>query len=192
LGSPRIIFLVYKFQKHGDDRRKVITMVDIANTDWIVISTFFTALGTCATAIYTIAFIITLVYLKKELHEMRLATYAGAYKAIVEILQAEDVLSAREYVFNKLPDKSFKSWNKKDRREAEKVCRSYDAVGQMVRHEFLPKEYVVDSWGNSLRRSWPILSPLVLACREEWNYAEVWDDFDWLANEAYPLQKPVS
>jgi len=167
-------------------------MVDITNINWIAISGIFTALGSCATALYTIVFIATLIYLKREIHEMRLATYASAYKAIVEILQTEEVLAAREYIFNKLIDKPFKSWSKKNKREAEKVCRSYDAVGQMVRHEFLPKEYIVDSWGNSLRRCWPILSPLVLSYREQWNSAEVWDDFEWLANEAYPFQKPLS
>jgi len=123
---------------------------------------------------------------------MRLATYVGAYKSIVEILQTAEVLAAREYVFTKLNNRPFKLWNKKDKYEAEKVCRSYDSVGQMVRHGFIPKEYVIDSWGDSLRRSWPILSPLILAYREQRNSAEIWDDFGWLAKEAFLFQKPIT
>jgi len=167
-------------------------MMDIINANWPALSVIFTAIGSCATTIYTLAFIITLVYLKSELHEMRLATYASAYKSIVDILQTDEVLEARDYLFNILVDKPFKSWNKKDKQKADKVCRSYDAVGQMVRHEFLPKEYVVDSWGDSLRRSWSILSPHVFDRRKQRNSAEIWDDFEWLAKEAYPFQKPLT
>ena len=121
-----------------------------------------------------------------------MATYATAYKAAVEILQTEEMRTSRRYLFDKLATKPFKSWNEKDKHEAEKVCHSYDAVGQMVRHGFLPKQYIVDSWGASLRQSWPLLSPLILAYRQKNNSMEIWDDYEWLAKEAIPFQKPIS
>jgi hypothetical protein len=61
----------------------------------------------------------------------------------------------------------------------------------MVRYGFLPKEHIVDSWEASLRRSWPLVLPIILAYRQERNSAEIWDDFEWLAREAKPLQNAV-
>jgi hypothetical protein len=120
-------------------------MLEITNVILLTISTFFTVVGACATATYTMAFIITLIYLKSELREMRLSTYASTYKSVVDILQTKEVIVAREYILNTLIDRPFKLWETEDRQEAEKVCRSYDAIGQIVRHKFIPKEYIIDS-----------------------------------------------
>lgn len=161
------------------------------NIDWTAVGAIFTALNSCCAPISIVLLVATLFYLGRQVREMRMATYATAYKAVVDILQNEDVRAARRYVFVNLANKPFETWSEKDKLEAEKVCHSYDAVGQMVRNGFLPKRYVVDSWGASLRQSWPLLSPLILASRQQYNSAEVWDDYEWLANAAKPYQKPL-
>jgi len=161
------------------------------NIDWTAISAIFTAIGSCSTAISIVVLIATLFYIHREVHLARISTYAGAYKAIVEILQAEEIRSARRYLFENLEKKPFESWNQEDRQEAEKVCHTYDSVGQMVRYGFIPKQYVVDSWGASLRRTWAITLPLVYEFRQQNNAAEIWDDYEWLAKEAKPFQKSL-
>src|SRR6266508_5363110 len=160
--------------------------------DWIAIGAIFTAIGSCSTAISIVILIATLFYLQREVHEARISTYAGAYKATVEILQAEEIRNARRYLFENLENKAFESWNELDKREAEKVCHTYDSIGQMVRYGFIPKQYVVDSWGASLRRSWVITLPLVFEYRQQNNAAEIWDDYEWLAKEAKPFQKSLT
>ena len=162
------------------------------NIDWTAIGVIFTAIGSCSTAISIVILIATLFYLQRELHQARISTYAGAYKDIVDILQAEEIRTSRRYVFENLEKKSFESWNDEDKREAEKVCHTYDSVGQMVRYGFLPKHYVVDSWGASLRRTWAITMPLVYEFRRQNNAAEIWDDYEWLAKEAKPFQKAIT
>lgn len=122
---------------------------------------------------------------------MRNSTIATSYKAAVDILQAEDIRDARNYVFNQLSDLPFDDWESEDIKEAEKVCHSYDSVGIMVRHGILDKELIVDSWGSSLREYWPILSPLVSFYRLQRDSAEVWDDFEWLAKESEKYQKSM-
>jgi hypothetical protein len=144
--------------------------------DWTAVGAIFTAVGSCSTALSIVILIATLVYLQREVHQARISTYAGAYKAIVEILQAEEIRDARRYLFHILENKPFESWNDEDKRKAEKVCHTYDAVGQMVRYGFIPRHYVVDSWGASLRRSWGIVLPLVYEFRQKNNAAEIWDD----------------
>lgn len=42
---------------------------------------------------------------------------------------------------------------------------------------------IIDNWGPSLRRSWPILSPLVYEYRQMFEAEEYWDDFEWLVKE---------
>lgn len=147
------------------------------------------AVAAIATAISTLVITVALVLAYLEIREIRKATYATAYKAAFDILQAEEIRSARRFVFRELKDKDLKEWTEDDTRTAEKVCYTYDGIGQMVRHGFLPKNSIVDSWGVSLRRSWDIVKPLVFSLRKEFNAPEVWDDFEWLAGEVPPNQK---
>ena len=120
----------------------------------------------------------------RQVGEMRLATYSSAYKAAFEILQTEEIRAARRYVLTTLKQKAFNKWNKNDIAEAEKVCHTYDAVGQMVRSGMLPSKYIVDNWKTSLRESWSILSPLVTEYREKRKSPEEWDDYEYLAKKA--------
>ncbi len=161
------------------------------NISWTAVNAVSTAIIACWTFLSFIVLLLTLFFVRRELQEMRNATYATTYKAAVDILQPEDIRSARRFVFVELADKPFENWSKDDKREAEKVCHTYDTVGQMVRHGILPKKFIVDSWGASLRNSWRILSPLVISLRTQTNSTEVWDDFEWLAKEAKSYQKPL-
>jgi hypothetical protein len=116
---------------------------------------------------------------------MRLATTATAFSKAVEIIQDEERRKDRGRVFElserKLP---YASWSEADRHAGERVCHSYDQVGIMIRAGMFPKELIVDSWGDSLRRIWPILDPMVRKYRKLKGSREYWDDFEWLANEA--------
>jgi hypothetical protein len=88
-----------------------------------------------------------------QIKEMRRATYAAAFKAVYDMLQTDDVRNARRFVFVTLANKSFDSWTEEEKREAEKVCNSYDTAAIMVRNGMIPVQVVADNWGDSLRRS---------------------------------------
>jgi uncharacterized membrane protein YcjF (UPF0283 family) len=103
------------------------------NVDWTAIGTIFTAIGSCSTALSFLILIVTVVFVQREIHEVRKATYANTYKAALDILQAEEVRTARRVVFRNLSNKQFDSWDDQEKCEAEKVCHSYDSVAQMVR-----------------------------------------------------------
>jgi|GEM_PF-2881355 len=153
------------------------------------------------TTLSNIAVVISAIFIIWQLSEMRRTTQAQAYSVAREILQDEKVRKARRAVFQLgQKGKSLQEWSEEDIENAEIVCHTYDAVGQMVRYKLLPKKFIIDSWGPSLRQSWPILSPLIYKYRKDWNAFEVWDDYEWLANEARKLddrrkgcsQRPVS
>ena len=134
---------------------------------------------------------VTAIFVGIQVREMRHATNATAFKSAYDILQADDVRDARRIVLTSLADKAVGSWSDKETKAAEKVCASYDGVGIMVRHGMIPIEVVADGWGDSLRRTWRILSPLVMRYRAERNSFEFWNDFEWLASQTQKYRKIV-
>ena len=130
-----------------------------------------------------IAVVVSAMFIVRQLKEMRRTTQAQAYSVALEHLQDEKVRHARRTVFH-LKGKPIEKWNKEEIEAAEIVCHTYDSIAQMVRNNLLSKKTIVQSWGPSLRNSWPILSPLVQKYREDFNAKETWDDYEWLAIEA--------
>lgn len=119
-----------------------------------------------------------------QLFEMRRTTQAQAFGVARDILQDESVRKSRKRIFQ-LHDENlpFNEWTETDIEDAEIVCHTYDAVGQMVRYKILWKDSIIASWGLSIQRSWPIVSPLVNQYRKQWDAQEVWDDYEWIYNE---------
>ena len=138
--------------------------------------------------INTTMIFITCWFIILQVIEMRRTTHAQAYGIAREILQDEKVRAARKTIFN-LGEKatSLNNWTQDEIRAAEIVCHTYDTVGQMIRNKLLPIKYIIDSWGPSLRKSWPIVSPLVIKDRDKWDAIEAWDDYEWLFIKATKL-----
>jgi hypothetical protein len=130
-----------------------------------------------------IAVVISALLIIRQLRETRYTTHAQAYSTVIEILQDEKVRQARKIVFS-LKDKPLVKWTPEEINAAQVVCYTYDVVGQMARHHLVPKKIVVDSWGASLRNTWPILSQLIHKYRNEFEASEYWDDYEWLVIEA--------
>jgi hypothetical protein len=126
----------------------------------------------------------TLFVLIRQTSLLQQSNYATAYQVARDILQDQDIRNARNYVLNALKNKSYENWDDQDKAEAEKVCQSYDSVGQMVRNKMLPKEYIVDNWLAGLKKSWELLQPFVKDYRAKWDYPKHWDDYEYLAKEA--------
>lgn len=148
----------------------------------------WTAVGAIATTIYTVAFIISLLFIYRQVRHMRISTMATAFSKALDILQNEDRRADRRTVFA-LEGVPLDKWDEEQRRAGERVVHSYDQVGTMIRAGIFDKELIVDSWGNSLRRSKPLLMPLVLEYRTLWKSEEIWDGFEWLCAEAEEFQR---
>ena len=150
-----------------------------------------TIVGIVLNTVSAVALLVTVVIMAVQIREMRRATYAAAFKAVYDMLQTDDVRGARRIVLGTLANKSMESWTEEERQVAEKVCSSYDTVGIMVRNDMVPVDVVADSWSDSLRRTWRVLSPLVISYRVQRNSQEYWDDYEWLANQAEKYQERV-
>jgi len=152
-------------------------------------SNIATTVGIILNTVSAIALLVTVIIMAVQIKEMRRATYATAFKAVYDMLQTDDVRNARRFVFVTLANKPFDSWTEDEKRTAEKVCNSYDTVAIMVRNGMIPVHVVADNWGDSLRRTWTILSPLVESYRVQRDSMEYWDDYEWLAKQAQRYQK---
>jgi Domain of unknown function (DUF4760) len=144
--------------------------------DWLAITGF-------STTVYCVATIVTAVILLWQLREVQRANRGQSYLTIVQYVQDESVRQARGVAFG-LHSVPPESWSEEQVHAAEKVCASYDVIGMLARRKLVDEEMIVDSWGDSLRRLWPILEPLISRYRRERNAPEFWDDFEYLAKRA--------
>jgi hypothetical protein len=143
----------------------------------------WTSISAIASFISSVVVAVSVVILVMQLKESQKTKYAETFFAASSRLQDEQLREKRSKVFM-LNGKPLQDWSSEDINAAEIVCHNFDIVGIMVRNEMLPKEIVIDNWGQSLRGLWPIVSPLVQKYRHEWNAPEYWNDFQWLAEEA--------
>ena len=152
------------------------------SAEWIV------ALATVAGAIFTLLAVAiaaaTARAAVRQIREMRQASHATALKSVYDILQAENLRKDRRFVVEELRHKS--RWTVDDRLRAERVCGAYDLVGIMCRNAFIDTHVVADSWGDSTRRNWIVLWPFLDKVRHD-RSPEFWDDFEWLAAQAFSI-----
>lgn len=146
---------------------------------------FWTALGAVSAFLTFLVVAGSLLAMLFQLVAMKRSAYFEAYCTVRDILQEEEVREARRFVFD-LAKKRGEDWteDKTAREQAEIVCHTYDAVGQIVRNKLLPKGYI-KSWAVSIRPLWKILSPLVTKYRDERGEVDTWDDFEWLAQQFF-------
>jgi hypothetical protein len=132
----------------------------------------------------TLVLVVTLVLVGRQVAEGRRAAYATALGIVYELLQSPEVRRSRGVVLGELRGKPFDTWSGSDRDHAANVCQSYDAAAIVCRRGMLPPDVVADSWGSSLRRTWPVVRPLVDERRREGGAPELWDDVEWLVHIA--------
>jgi hypothetical protein len=148
----------------------------VCRIDWTAVSAIATAATGCVV-------LISLLVLGWQLREIQRATYAQSFFTAADRLQTESLRQAREAIFA-LSGTPYGDWTAEQKKLGEVVCHNYDVVGILVRNKMLPEEMIVDSWGDSLRRLWPILKPLVLEYRKTRSSPEFWDDFQFLSERA--------
>lgn len=120
---------------------------------------------------------------------LRKTIEAQTFRTAMDLLQAENVRQARGIVLSRLRAVPFELWKDGDRSAAETVCHTYNSVGLMVRYKMIPLEYIVDSWGTSIRRTWKIVKPLVKRYRQRRRSGDHWVDYEYLAQQAMLRQR---
>jgi hypothetical protein len=147
-------------------------------------TTFWAAFGAISTAATGIIILGSVYWLAKQIKELRLATYAQTFSTALDHIQPQEIRMSRRRLFHlQKQGLTLDKWTHEDKIEAEKVCQTYDVVGIMVRNGMLPKEIIIENWGHSILGCWNAASGLVEQYRVKGNTPELWDDFQWIANE---------
>ena len=140
----------------------------------------WTAMSAIAECGYTIAFVVSVLMLVRQL---RAQSLSEAY----ERLQSEDMREARGRLYE-LDDKKmdFEQWKTDDASlyAIEKVCQRYDYFANMVRSNLLPKELVLERWAWQVERLWRVAKPFVRSRRTIPGQGRLWEDFQWLAQQS--------
>lgn len=120
---------------------------------------------------------------------LRKTIEAQTFRTAMDLLQAENVRQARYIVLSRLRAVPIELWKEADRSAAETVCHTYNSVGLMVRYKMIPLEYIVDSWGSSIRRTWKVVKPLVKRYRQRRQSGDHWVDYEYLAQQTILRQR---
>lgn len=121
----------------------------------------------------------------KQFRAARHNTWSQGFKYCSEILQDNETVKSRGKAFELAEkNKPYDQYTKEDKEVLDQVCRAYDLIGMMAQWGMVPKEIIIDSWCDSIRRLWPICEPRVKERRIKQKADEFWDDFEWLYNAA--------
>jgi len=114
------------------------------------------------------------------------ASSAQNILALTNFLQAPEVRAAREVVRVRLSKELITDWTEDERREAARVCSTYDFAAIIVKLK-LPEPFV-ENWGPSIRHCYEVSKPLVDELQKLENSGPTyWDDFGWLYKEVRKL-----
>jgi hypothetical protein len=140
----------------------------------------WTAIGASAATAYTLAFVLSLRMLARQLR-------AQSFSEVYERIQAEEVREARGLLYG-LDEKkiSFETWkiDESALRAVEGVCQRYDYFAKMVRYRFLPKRLILKNWAWQVERLWRVAKPFVQSRRSIPGQGRLWEDFQWLADQS--------
>jgi hypothetical protein len=123
-----------------------------------------------------------------QLESARDASSAQNILALTNFLQAPEVRTAREVVRVNLAEKPYDNWTQDERREAARVCSTYDVAAIIIRMGLVPREPFVENWGPSIRHCFEVTKPFLEEMQRPENSGPTyWDDFGWLYEEVRRL-----
>lgn len=144
----------------------------------------WTAIGATAAVLYTVAFIISLGFLYRQLRLLNRQLLAQSYSEIYERMQSEDMREARRrlYELSESPI-PFENWSSETIAAVEKICQRYDYFAKMIRYNFLPKGRALQVWAWQVDKLWHVSKPLIRSRRTREGQGRMWEDFQWFATE---------
>ncbi len=96
--------------------------------------------------------------------------WAQSFKVALDILEHPDIIHARhmawEFRFEIISQQSHRL-NDTILDSAERVSRSFDSVGTMVRKGLLPSDYIIETWSVPIAKQWMIAKPYLQNLRAD-------------------------
>ncbi|MBI5285338.1 MAG: hypothetical protein HY874_09615 [Chloroflexi bacterium] len=151
--------------------------------DWNAVS----AVATVTTGVVASLALIAVYW---QLSEMRRATYAQGFVAMMEFLQNEPTREERRALYDLGPtlrDRPPQAWTPEEVLTVERVCHKYNSLALMYRYGMLPRE-VSRRYNDAVAKSWEIGKPLVRMYQSE-RGKEWWMDLEWMGEYQLKLRR---
>jgi hypothetical protein len=103
--------------------------------------------------------------------------------SVAQFLFDPELSEGRGYMFEDLGRKPVSKWTDEDKAKAQRVCSSYDIAGLLVMAGIVDRDVIVQHWGQTLKRLYPIMKPLISNRRELSGDPYYWQSLEWLAKQ---------
>lgn len=122
---------------------------------------------------------------ENTLKAMYVSIQAEAFKAAMEILQADAVVKAEREQASIATTKVYDPAFRMDPYAHEIVCSAYDTVGYMVLHDMVLQEYILTGRTLRIRQAWNANRKFITLGRTNKNDPGLWVGFEVLAKAAH-------
>jgi hypothetical protein len=152
----------------------------INDMDWLKVIGIITNLAIVGTFFF---YRRQLSAMQGQLETARLASQSQNILTVINFLQQSQVHDARRTLIG-LTSIPFEQWTLEERTAVDKACGSYDVAGILVKQGIVPKEIIIDNWGDSIKKCHNAAEPLIAEYRKpDQRGPNFWDDFEWLYHE---------
>jgi len=148
-----------------------------------------------ATAISTIFFIVTALYVRAELIGLEKDRFVNVTSELFGIFQNEDFMKAQMWLLHKLEEMSWEDFITAHRGDVgeiafHRVGSFYDRVGTLVRLKLINDKEILSTLGGYAIAVWQKIEPLVKEARKVEN-SVLFDDFELMLPACYECYVPA-
>ena len=151
--------------------------------DWNMITAISTAF--MASVIF-----LTAIFAAYQLKEIKKSRNFAAFMSLCQLIQREDVRTARGILFKTSEEKKFEEWSENEIKEAEKACWTYDFLAMMIFADLMEKDlsdFIVNSWQRQIIKTWKAAEPMIHKYQDE-RGKDFWGSFEKLYKKAKNIE----
>jgi hypothetical protein len=153
------------------------------------------AISAIASAISTVAFILTALYIRAELKAIEKDRYLAITGQLFAIWQTEEFTTAQLWLLHRLEEKDWPNFVRAHRADIgeaafHRVGAFYDRVGTLVRLELIRQEEILPTIGAYAIAVWQKIQPLVHEARRI-EHSTLFEDFERLLPSCYECYVPT-
>ena len=139
-----------------------------------------------STAFMALVIFFTAIFVAYQLKESKNSRNFAAFMSLIQLIQREDVRTARGILFKTSEEKKIEKWSENEIKEAEKACWTYDFLAMMIFADIIEKklsDFIVNSWQRQIIKTWEAAEPMIRKYQDE-RGKDFWEGFEKLYKKA--------
>lgn len=148
-----------------------------------------------ASAISTVAFIVTALYVRAELKALEKDRYLSITNGLFSMWQSQEFMEAQMWLLHKMEAETWEQFIERHRGDFgeaafHRIGGFYDRVGTLVRMDLINEDEILSTIGGYAIAVWQKIEPLVREARRIEN-SVLFDDFEKLLPACYECYVPA-